>query len=215
MGDKICPDTTDPFVLTEARPGPNYAYVTMTLTMCSPNPTLTNDPCNITRANEILLTTTQMIISVLDSGYFPEAKDAIHMFINSDSRFKLSMYLAPIAEVWFSSYRIETDTNVLPWESTQEETGISIRKFQLFQQRLFNPLSDKIFTITFVMNQNMKILKRTIGKLDELLSYAGGLFGLVTAFVAFFMMKFNRYRYELKVAEGAFNFSEDGRKIKA
>ena len=68
-------------------------------------------------------------------------------------------------------------------------------------------MTNNVFTITFVMNQNLKILKRTIGKLDGLLSYAGGLFGLVTAFVAFFIMKFNRYRYELKVAEGAFNFS--------
>ena len=45
IGEKICPDTTGPFVLTEARPGPNYAYVTMTMAMC----TMGDAGCNLTR----------------------------------------------------------------------------------------------------------------------------------------------------------------------
>ena len=48
-------------------------------------------------------------------------------------------------------------------------------------------------------------MEREFGKLDDTLSYVGGLFGLIIAFLAFFMMSFNEYRYELFVGE-AFNF---------
>ena len=41
--------------------------------------------------------------------------------------------------------------------------------------------------------------------MDDTLSYVGGLFGLIIAFLAFFMMSFNEYRYELFVGE-AFSF---------
>ena len=64
------------------------------------------------------------------------------------------------------------------------------------------------------MNPGLRIFTRTIGKLDNLLSYVGGLFQLLIVFFAFFISSFNEYRYELKVSEGAFNFIEDGRKIK-
>ena len=49
------------------------------------------------------------------------------------------------------------------------------------------------------------IFERQYGKLDDALSYVGGLFGLVLAFFAFFLMSFNEYRYELFVSE-AFSF---------
>lgn len=56
--------------------------------------------------------------------------------------------------------------------------------------------------------------QRIRGKFDQIISYVGGLFGVVMPFVAWFLLSYNRYRYEIKVAEGAFNFDEDGKKIK-
>ena len=49
------------------------------------------------------------------------------------------------------------------------------------------------------------IIERQYGKIDDALSYVGGLYGLVIAFFAFFLMSFNEYRYELFVSE-AFSF---------
>ena len=48
-----------------------------------------------------------------------------------------------------------------------------------------------------------------------MLSDLGGLFGIIIIFLAFFMMPYNQYKYELVMARGAFNFTEEGRKIKA
>ena len=53
-------------------------------------------------------------------------------------------------------------------------------------------------------------INRVYGKLDDTLSYVGGLFGLIIAFLAFFMMSFNEYRYELFVGE-AFSFKNENK----
>jgi hypothetical protein len=50
------------------------------------------------------------------------------------------------------------------------------------------------------MSKGKKTIVRKVGKIDETLSYAGGLFSIVISFFAFFLSSFNQYRYELKVA---------------
>lgn len=47
----------------------------------------------------------------------------------------------------------------------------------------------------FVLSSKTILITRTIGKIDAILSYAGGLFGIIISFLAFFMMSFNQYRY--------------------
>lgn len=44
-----------------------------------------------------------------------------------------------------------------------------------------------------------RAITRSYGKLDGVLSYFGGLYGIVTSFFAFFMLSFNQYKYELRV----------------
>jgi hypothetical protein len=64
------------------------------------------------------------------------------------------------------------------------------------------------------MNQRQYIINRVVGKIDNLLSYAGGLFSIIIGFLALFLKSFNEYKYELTVAEGAFNYDKKGNKIK-
>ena len=47
-----------------------------------------------------------------------------------------------------------------------------------------------------------------------MLSYVGGLFGLLFVFIAFFLSSYNEYRYELMIAETSFSVDETGRKVK-
>lgn len=64
------------------------------------------------------------------------------------------------------------------------------------------------------MSPRVTNLSRKVGKIDEMLGYAGGLFAIIIAFFAFFLMSFNEYKYELKIAENMFNLDEDGNKVK-
>lgn len=47
-----------------------------------------------------------------------------------------------------------------------------------------------------------------------MLSYVGGLFGLVFFALQFFLGHYNEYRYELKVGESSFDYSDDGHKVR-
>lgn len=64
------------------------------------------------------------------------------------------------------------------------------------------------------MNRRFVYIKRKVGKLDEMLSYAGGLFSIIISFLAFFMNSYNEYKYELIVAEGTFNEDHQEHSIK-
>jgi hypothetical protein len=52
-----------------------------------------------------------------------------------------------------------------------------------------------------------------VGKFDEMLSYAGGLFAIIAGFLNFFMFSYNEYRYELMVAEGVCSNDDNGNLI--
>ena len=45
-----------------------------------------------------------------------------------------------------------------------------------------------------------RVINRSYGKIDNVLSYVGGLYGIVISFIAFFLMSFNQYKYELRVS---------------
>lgn len=55
------------------------------------------------------------------------------------------------------------------------------------------------------MNRRHVHILRKVGKLDMVLSYAGGLFSIIISFLSLFMNYYNQYRYELLVAEGTVN----------
>lgn len=48
---------------------------------------------------------------------------------------------------------------------------------------------------TVLMGRNMIYVDRVVGKLDNTLSYVGGLFAIIIGFLAFFMSSYNQYRY--------------------
>ena len=54
-------------------------------------------------------------------------------------------------------------------------------------------------SIVVLISSKSKQFDRSIGKFDEVLSYAGGLFGIIIAVLSFFVISFNQYRYELIV----------------
>lgn len=47
----------------------------------------------------------------------------------------------------------------------------------------------------FMMNSKAEKITRSVGKLDNVLSYTGGLLSILMAFTGFFLMSFNEYRY--------------------
>jgi hypothetical protein len=66
-------------------------------------------------------------------------------------------------------------------------------------------MTDNFALIYVTLNRKYVEVQRKVGKLDDMLSYAGGLFSIIVGFLSFFILSFNQYRYELLVAEGIFH----------
>lgn len=64
----------------------------------------------------------------------------------------------------------------------------TVRNYQI---ELKNVTTDRIGGIYLTNNQNKYLIDRKVGKIDELLSYAGGLFSLIIAFFGFFLQSYN------------------------
>jgi hypothetical protein len=92
-------------------------------------------------------------------------------------------------------------------------TGVGVTNVRNYQSSFTSIETETLGQISFVMNQKKTKYSRVVGKVDELLSYAGGLFGIIIGFMAIFLTSFNEYRYELTVAEGVFNYDESGRRV--
>lgn len=60
------------------------------------------------------------------------------------------------------------------------------------------------------MSNNKVRYVRKIGKIDWIISYVGGFFGLILSFFAFFVYSYNKYAYELIVAQSSFNYEKSG-----
>ncbi len=80
-----------------------------------------------------------------------------------------------------------------------------------FDMTSYFPIVGKV---SVSMNNRLRVYKRTIGKLDNLLSYLGGLFQMLIGFIAFFIASFNEYRYEIKASEGMFKYIENRKQLK-
>lgn len=64
------------------------------------------------------------------------------------------------------------------------------------------------------MGNRRKKFSRKIGKIDTVVSYAGGLFGILIGIFAYILNSSQEYSYELRMAESSFNYDEHGNKVK-
>ena len=97
------------------------------------------------------------------------------------------------------SFEVITDTSMTPFIYEESQKGYYTAKNlqQTFQR---NNLPN-IGYITITFSADHMLIQRQYGKYDDALSYVGGLFGLVAAFLGFFLLSFNEYRYEIFVGE--------------
>ena len=54
------------------------------------------------------------------------------------------------------------------------------------------------------MSSTNKLIDRQYGKFDSVFSYVGGLLGMITSIIGFFILSYNQYRYELSIASNSF-----------
>lgn len=86
---------------------------------------------------------------------------------------------------------------MLPYERIEKVVGNLIDEVRSYPIQYNNAKTDRLIVISLSMNQKYEMVNCKYGKFDEVLSYAGGLFSLIIAVLAFFFTNFNKYRYEI------------------
>ena len=77
----------------------------------------------------------------------------------------------------------------MPWEEIKTEKGYYFKEFFETDYESQSHLPYAFFTIFF--SDQYKVIHRTVGKIDEVLSYAGGLFSIIISFLGFFLLSYN------------------------
>lgn len=74
--------------------------------------------------------------------------------------------------------------------------------------------SDIYMSVDIYKSTKELTVTRSVVKVDEMLSYVGGLFGLLFVAISFFLSSFNEYRYEIYASEAAFKYDNNGKSVK-
>ena len=68
--------------------------------------------------------------------------------------------------------------------------------------------NSKYVELEVTMSTENTYIERSYGKIDDRLSYIGGLFEISIIFLSFFLTSYNVYRYEIMISEKAYTSPE-------
>ena len=143
-----------------------------------------------------------MVDTVIKGGSSTPVSKSLRRNINFDftpnSGFRGTVYVA--------KYTVNTDNSYWPWDSTTSESGYYIQSSHTGNI----DISSTVYVSLNIEKSTQELtVTRNYGKIDEVLAYIGGLFGLILPVFVFFMSSYSSYCYELYVAESAFKHDPD------
>ena len=120
-----------------------------------------------------------------------------------------------------SRERIKYDDSLWPFQTNvSDNTYFSIDSLNLafilpIKNFITQPNNTKFPGIKILtsLGSDITTYQRTVNKIDTKFSYYGGILGFLIFFFRFFLLKFNLYRYEIRVADSSFNLDSDGKKV--
>lgn len=148
----------------------------------------------------------------------PQVSDPVPIkYVVDTKRFATTVEDSHLVFMSMDMFNITTDKSVWPVIKMPElVTGYYASEY--FQSTFkYDPNSQNfgaIFMMNAYMTNNYYTYDRKINKVDQVISYVGGLLGLILVALGFFLGSYNEYRYELKVAEKSFNYDSDGGKFR-
>ena len=138
-----------------------------------------------------------------NTAFNPQNKDPLVKYVENRYMLRFSSTLGSELTLRIGKYEIVTDVGLTPFVSEEVLTGTYIAGVSevSFIRTSNYFLGEIIASVYITFDPEYTLIERQYGKIDDALSYVGGLFGLVIAFLAFFMMSYNEYRYELFASE--------------
>jgi len=103
-------------------------------------------------------------------------------------------------------YEIDTDSSILPNTKQNVEMGFICE--EVFQHHTQPPASDVYLTMSFKKSTVTTKYIRTFQKLDEFLSYVGGLIGTVMGLI-FIVSSYNQLCYLISLSNKLFDYDRE------
>ena len=149
-------------------------------------------------------------IYAVDTVFSPQKQQYVTKRFEEEIFLTFSQHTGSRGTMKIGDYNITTDHSIWPVANNTEEIGHYIVDYATHTVDLF---STHYVKMVIEKDQTVYTLERIHGKLDEMLSYVGGLFSLLFAFIAFFIGSYSEYLYELGVAGATFSYDESGKKV--
>ena len=135
---------------------------------------------------------------VVDTIITPSDENAISTIIEKNIFLAFSDTMGTVGTIDMAEYELKTDQNLLPFSDYLIEKGTYIEDYATNAVSL---TSTNYMNLAIYRSTKALSITRTLGKIDSVLSYVGGLFSLIFTAIAFLFGSYSQYKYELYVAE--------------
>ena len=134
-----------------------------------------------------------------------------------------SRNLGSRGQIILGKYQVQTDESIWPFSTLTTEIGHYIQDFRTYTVGIeptgpdYDPEGSRNQRYVELLVRKSTLVydvQRKHDKIDDLLSYIGGLFSLIFFVFFWFFGSFDEYRLELLVAEASFSYDQDGKKVR-
>lgn len=105
--------------------------------------------------------------------------------------------------LFYESFNVNTDDSLTPFEQMEQQNGVTLSSMVM---RPYIPQTDMV-RLFLRKADTVRTINRSFTKFDELLSYIGGLFGMILVVMAVPLRFYNICCYELSLATGLFTIN--------
>lgn len=116
----------------------------------------------------------------------PVFEDKTYVMASSKLAINMNLYL--------SEYEMSTDQTLWPWNDIKVEKGIIVDKNDN-EQWNYIPSGSTISNVYLRKGDNKIYINRSFRKLDDMLSYIGGLFGIIAVVVGVLLTYYSQCSY--------------------
>ena len=214
FGQMLCPTSGQSISLAGYAGTEPFSYLSLRINACNQTLDGTCDtPSNINTYMTSHINTNDYFkvkFFALDTILTPSNDQAVSYVLEKNIFMAFSTSMGTVGSLFMAEYSLETDRSYLPYQNFQIDTGNYIESYQTNAVSL---ATTRYINLEIFRSTKSLTVTRTIGKIDSVLSYVGGLFSLLFTCMAFLFGSYSQYKYELYVAEATLT-NNKGRKFK-
>ncbi len=158
--------------------------------------------------NALLLDEDYLVtVYFLDTLINPDDHQPLSYFITDDFSTTFNLQDGIDSIVMLQNYSVSTDNSIMPLEDIQTVSGPTINEAPIIKSTYIQtPATETLALITIRRSSAGIKVTRHFFKFDELLSYVGGLFGLIALIIDLPLKAYNRHCMEIGLGDEIFNY---------